>query len=83
MYTICVYYVYYMSYYQFNREEILQKAKNRYSQEKAAEYYLKDNEAIKNLSKEGKDKIKKCRREMKYYSPNEFYFTKYKNVFKV
>ena len=29
-----------MSYYQFNRQEILQKAKERYSKEKAAEYYL-------------------------------------------
>ena len=30
-----------MSYYQFNRQEILHKAKERYSKEKAAEYYLK------------------------------------------
>ena len=29
-----------MSYYQFNRQEILQKAKERYSKEKATEYYL-------------------------------------------
>ena len=29
-----------MSYYQFNRQEILQKAKEKYSKEKAAEYYL-------------------------------------------
>ena len=29
-----------MSYYQFNRQEILQKAKETYSKEKAAEYYL-------------------------------------------
>ena len=36
-----------MSYYWFNREEILQKAKERYSKEKAAEYYLKNKEAIK------------------------------------
>ena len=36
-----------MSYYQFNRQEILQKAKNKYSKEKAAEYYLKDKEAKK------------------------------------
>ena len=27
-----------MSYYQFNRQEILQKAKQKYSKEKAAEY---------------------------------------------
>ena len=60
-----------MSYYQFNREEILQKAKDRYFKEKTAEYYLKNKEAIKrksknrykNLSKEEKDKIKKYQRE--------------------
>ena len=53
-----------MSYYHFNRQEILQKAKERYSKEKAAEYYLKNKEAIKeklwykNLSQEEKGKIK-------------------------
>ena len=29
-----------MSYYLFNRQEILEKAKKTYSKEKAAEYYL-------------------------------------------
>ena len=29
-----------MNYYWFNRQEILQKAKEKYSKEKAAEYYL-------------------------------------------
>ena len=29
-----------MSYYQFNRQEILQKAQEKYSKEKAADYYL-------------------------------------------
>ena len=51
-----------MSYYQFNRQEILQKAKERYSKE----YYLRNKEAIKekardryrNLSVEEKNKIK-------------------------
>ena len=55
-----------MSYYWFNRQEILQKAKERYSKEKAAEYYLKNKEArkeksrerYKNVSQEEKDKIK-------------------------
>ena len=55
-----------MSYYQFNRQEILQKAKESYSKEKAAEYYLQNKKAInekarelyKNLSQEEKDKIK-------------------------
>ena len=60
-----------MSYYQFNRQEIFQKAKERYSKEKAAEYYLKNKESIKensknwykNFSKEEKDKIKEHQRE--------------------
>ena len=60
-----------MSYYWFNRQEILQKAKERYSKEKAAQYYLKNKEAIKeksregykNLSQEGKDKIKEYQRK--------------------
>ena len=55
-----------MSYYWLNRKEILQKAKERYSKEKAADYYLENKEAIKEkpknqyktLSKEEKDKIK-------------------------
>ena len=38
-----------MSYYQFNRQEILQKAKERYSKEKAAEYYLQNKEALKKM----------------------------------
>ena len=36
-----------MSYYCFNRKEILQQAKERYSKENAAEYCLKNKEAIK------------------------------------
>ena len=55
-----------MSYYWFNRQKVLQKTKEKYSKEKAAEYYLKNKEAIKersrnyykNLSQEEKDKIK-------------------------
>ena len=38
-------------YYWFIRKEILQKAKGRYSKEKAAEYYSKNKEAIKEKSK--------------------------------
>ena len=60
-----------MSYYCSNREEVLQKAKERYCKEKAAKYYLQNKEAIKeksrerykNLSKEQKDKIKECQRK--------------------
>ena len=36
-----------MSYSCFNRTAILQKVKERYSKEKAAEYYLENKEAIK------------------------------------
>ena len=51
-------------------EEILQKAKEKYSKEKAAEYYAQNKEAIKeksgerykNLSQE-KDKIKEYQRK--------------------
>ena len=50
----------------------MQKAKERYSGEKAAEYYLKNKETIKemsknryrNLSKEEKDKIKEYQRKI-------------------
>ena len=36
-----------MSYYLFNRQEILQKAKKTYSKKKAAEYYLQNKEALR------------------------------------
>ena len=60
-----------MSYYQFNWQDILQKAKKRYSKEKAAEYYLQNKEAIKerardryrNLSEEKKNKIEKYQKK--------------------
>ena len=41
-----------MNYYWFNRQEILQKAKERYSKEKAAEYYAQNKKAIKEKSRE-------------------------------
>ena len=40
-----------MSYYQFNKKEILQKAKENYSKEKAAEYYLENKDVIKEKQK--------------------------------
>ena len=36
-----------MSYYQFNKKEILQEVKKNYSKEKAVEYYLLNKEATK------------------------------------
>ena len=55
-----------MNYYWFNRRDILQKAKEKYAKEKAAEYSAQNKEIIKeksrerykNFSKEEKDKIK-------------------------
>ena len=41
-----------MNYYWFNTQEILQKAREKYSKEKAAEYYKENKEAIKEKSKE-------------------------------
>ena len=43
-----------MSYYWFNRKGILQKAKERYSKEKAVKYYSKNKEAVKEKSKDWK-----------------------------
>ena len=42
-----------MNYYWFNRQEILQKAKEKYSKEKAAQYYAQNKEAIIEKSREG------------------------------
>ena len=60
-----------MSYYQFHRQENLQKAKEKYSQEKAAQYYLKNKEVVKekarnryrNLSEEENNKIKEYQKK--------------------
>ena len=41
-----------MSYYWFNTQEILQKAKERYSKEKVVQYYAQNKEAIKEKAKE-------------------------------
>ena len=41
-----------MSYYWFHRQEIRQKATERYSKEKGAEYYAQNKEAIKEKSRE-------------------------------
>ena len=41
-----------MNYYWFDRQEILEKAKEKYSREKAAKYYAQNKEAIKEKSRE-------------------------------
>ena len=51
-----------MSYNGFNKKEILQKAKDRYSKEKAAEYYLQNKEVIK---KGQRIDTKTCQKEKK------------------
>ena len=61
-----------MDHYWFNRQ-ILQKSKENYSKEKAAQYYKRNKEAIKektrqhykNLSQEEKDKIKDIKKNIK------------------
>ena len=61
-----------MNFYWFNRQEILRKAKEKYSKEKATEYYKQSKEAIKekskqrskNLSREEKDKIREYRKKL-------------------
>ena len=40
-----------MSYYQFNRQKILQKTKKNYSKGKAAKYYIANKEASKKKTK--------------------------------
>ena len=60
-----------MNYCWFNRQEILQNAKEKYSKEEYAEHYKQNKEAIKeksrehykNLSQEEKDKIKEYQRK--------------------
>ena len=79
-----------MSYYWFNRQEILQKPKERYSKEKAAEYYAQNKEDIKeksrerykNLSQEEKDKITEYQELVQHKKEalrNVFFFLNIKN----
>ena len=77
-----------MTYYWFNTQEILQKAKEQYSEEKAAEYCKQNKEAIKeksrecykNLSQEKKDKIKEYQRK-KYQELVQYKKDALKNIF--
>ena len=57
-----------MSYYWFNRQEILQKAKEKYSKEKAVEYYLKNKEVIKEKARDCyKNKSEEVKNNFKEY----------------
>ena len=70
-----------MSYYHFNRQEILQKTKEKYSKEKAAEYYSQKKEAIKEKSKNLYKKLVKRRKRQDCRVPKKkisetFFFDK-------
>ena len=83
-----------MSYYWFNKQEILQKAKERYSKEEAAEYYVQNKEAIKEKSKnrcknllkktklkriKGKDINNWLNTKKKRYKINKYFFLSVEN----
>ena len=69
-----------MNCYWSNRQEILQKAEEKYSKYKAAEYYKQNKEAIteksreryKNMSQEEKDKKKKKKKSVQKNIKNWF-----------
>ena len=81
-----------MSYYQFNRQKILQKAKKNYSKGKAAKYYIATKEASKKKTKNryknmtDKKKTSTKRISKKYYKKLKPYkdelFLEKKNVAK-
>ena len=52
-----------MSYYRFNKKEILQKAKERYSEGKAVEYYLQNKDAIKEVKQSIQKLVKRRKRQ--------------------
>ena len=68
-----------MSYYQFKKKEVLQKAKKNQSKEKAAKYYLQNNEVIKkkikNRYKNLADEEKQAKKEYQkiYYKKLKVY----------
>ena len=59
-----------MNYYWFSRQEILQKAKEKYSKEKAAEYYKQSKEAIKEKSREHYKNLSQKKDKIKEYQKN-------------
>ena len=52
-----------MSYYQFNKKKVLQKAKKNCSKEKAAVYYLLNKEAIKKRYENMTDQEKQAKKQ--------------------
>ena len=60
-----------MSYYHFNRKEVLQKAKERYSTEKAAKYCLKKQRSNKRKVKGLIQKLVRRRKRQDYRVPKK------------
>ena len=61
-----------MSYYWFNRQEILQKAKEGYSKERDAEYYLQNKEAIKEKAREHYKNLSEEKGKTKEYQKKRY-----------
>ena len=66
-----------MSYYWFNREELLKKAKTKYhnkgGEEKASKYYQDNKEAIKEKARNKYKNLTKQEKELKMkYSKNRY-----------
>ena len=61
-----------MSYYWFNRQEILQKAKERCSKEKAAEYCAQSKEAMKEKSRERYENLSQEEDKIKGYQRKKY-----------
>ena len=66
-----------MSYYCFNREELLKKANEKYhnkgSKEKAAKYYKDNKETIKKARNKCKNLTKEEKELKRKYSRNRYY----------
>ena len=66
-----------MSYYWFNREELLKKANEKYhnkgGKEKAAKYYKDNREAIKKARNKYKNLTKEEKELKRQYSRNRYY----------
>ena len=61
-----------MSYYLFNRQEVLQKAKKTYSKEKAAEYYLQNKEVIKEKARNCYKNLSEKEKKIKEYQKKRY-----------
>ena len=67
-----------MSYYWFNRQEILQKAKEKYSKKKkGAKYHAQNKEAIKKIQEEI---IKTCHKKEEKTKIKEYQRKKYQEL---